>query len=166
MDELNYSWIPGSISSYNAVKARKKLADSLASEGWMPVEDWNKVPAGSLTRNESYSYGFRSGKDGYSTNKESMAFYKAGASPAPASAPAAPTPAPSPPLPVTPDLSQPNAVAAYGNPALTIPGVNVRLTGENIGLKAKRAGSSGAVGSRGTGRLIIPRSSGSTSLNI
>lgn len=78
--------------------------------------------------------------------------------PAPAPAPvAAPPPPPAPPSPST----------APGNPALSIPGVDVRLTGENLGIKSKNSSAriSGKL-NKGTSRLTIPRSSGANSLNL
>lgn len=57
--------------------------------------------------------------------------------------------------------------AAMGNPQLTIPGVDVRLSGENLGIKpAKSAARKMGSTNRGTSRLTIPRSSGFNPLNI
>lgn len=56
---------------------------------------------------------------------------------------------------------------APGLPELTIPGVNVRLLGENIGIKARssKARKAGLI-NKGTSRLTIPRSAGASSLNL
>lgn len=80
-----------------------------------------------------------------------------------APAPVAPAPAPEPRVPQV-DAAP---TTAPGNPALSIPGIDVRLTGENIGIKAKRSKArSAGLTSSGTNRLTIPRSSGANSLNI
>jgi len=72
-----------------------------------------------------------------------------------------------PPAPPPVALDQPKIAETFGNPALTIPGVDVRVTGENVGIKAKRskARASGATSS-GTSQFMVPRSSGVNSLNI
>ena len=69
-------------------------------------------------------------------------------------APAAPDPAPAP-------------QTSPGNPELTIPGVDVRLVGENLGIKPKNSAArkSGQI-NKGTNRLTIPRSSGFTGINL
>lgn len=61
----------------------------------------------------------------------------------------------------------PSPSTAPGNPALMIPGIDVRLLGENIGIRTKRSSArrSGQI-NRGTSRLTIPRSAGARSLNI
>jgi len=141
-----------------------QLVNTLGSQGFQPITDWSKVPAGSVTRSESYVTGFQ-GKNGWIGDNQTAQFYKPGEAPqpAPAAAPEAPS---NPPGPTSTNLDQAGAVAAYGNPALTIPGVDVRLTGENVGIKAKRSKSSSSGGGSGTSRLIIPRSAGTNSLNI
>jgi len=72
-----------------------------------------------------------------------------------------------PPAPSPVTLDQPKIAETFGNPALTIPGVDVRVIGENVGIKAKRskAKASGATSS-GTSQFMVPRSSGVNSLNI
>lgn len=59
------------------------------------------------------------------------------------------------------------AAAAPGTPELSIPGVNLRLLGQNIGIKLKKS-SAREMGqiNKGTSRLTIPRSSGFQSLNL
>jgi hypothetical protein len=91
---------------------------------------------------------------------QSFLFYKGGAeeekAAAPAAAPAAAA-APAQPVPQT----------VPGNPQLSIPGIDVRLTGEQIGIKPAESTQRKARGvSTGTNKLTIPRSSGASGLNI
>jgi hypothetical protein len=149
-------------------RAREKLIASMERGGWK-ASDGTVLPAGTKTQTSQYSWNQRFGKDsGFTTHNNSLMFYKPDSVPAQAAPPPAPAPDPTPPpAPVAPTFDQPAAVAAYGNPELTIPGVDVRVTGSNIGLKAKRSkGRMDGSTSKGTSLLTIPRSSGSNSLNI
>jgi hypothetical protein len=77
----------------------------------------------------------------------------------PAPAPAAPAPAAAP--------AQAPASNAPGNPQLQIPGINVRLTGEQVGIKpAESTARREKQTSKGSSRLTIPRSSGASGLNL
>jgi hypothetical protein len=144
-------------------RAREQLIANMEKGGWK-ASDGTTLPAGTKTQTSQYSWEQRFGKESTKGYNNSLMFYK------PDSVPAAPAPAPDPtpaPAPTAPTLDQPAAVAAYGNPELTIPGVDVRVTGENIGLKAKRSSAKQqGLTSKGTNRLTIPRSSGSNPLNI
>jgi hypothetical protein len=148
-------------------RAREQLIANMEKGGWK-ASDGTTLPAGTKTQTSQYSWEQRFGKESTKGYNNSLMFYK------PDSVPAAPAPAPAPapdptpaPAPTAPTLDQPAAVAAYGNPELTIPGVDVRVTGENIGLKAKRSSAKQqGLTSIGTNRLTIPRSSGSNPLII
>jgi hypothetical protein len=149
-----------------ANRAREQLIASMERGGWK-VSDGTVQPTGTKTTSASYSYQARFGKDNTKEYTQTLGFYKPNSAPAPAAPPPAPAPEPPPPAPTAPALDQPAAVAAYGNPELTIPGVDVRVTGENIGLKAKRSSAKQqGLTSKGTNRLTIPRSSGTNPLNI
>jgi hypothetical protein len=148
-------------------RAREQLIASMERGGWK-ASDGTVLPAGTKTQTSQYSWEQRFGKESRKEYNGSLMFFRPG-DPAPQAAPpAAPAPDPTPPpAPVAPTFDQPAAVAAYGNPELTIPGVDVRVTGSNIGLKAKRSkGRMDGSTSKGTSQLTIPRSSGSNSLNI
>jgi hypothetical protein len=141
-----------------------QLNQKLAIDGWQPVTDPKKVPAGSQYRSEEYYGSTNTPNQGHTTNQYTQQYWKPAVSAAPVPTAA---PVPEPIAPVAPPMVDPQqSAAAYGNPDLTIPGVDVRLTGENIGIKAKRSNSraSGST-SKGTSRLIIPRSS-TNAINI
>jgi len=146
-------------------RAREQLIANMEKGGWR-ASDGTTLPAGTKTQTSQYSWEQRFGKESTKGYTNSLMFYK------PDSVPAAPPPAPPPdptppPAAAAPTFDQPAAVAAYGNPELTIPGVDVRVTGENIGLKAKRSSAKQqGLTSKGTNRLTIPRSSGTNPLNI
>jgi hypothetical protein len=146
-------------------RAKEQLIASMERSGWK-VSDGTVLPAGTKTTTSPYGWEERFGKESTKAYNGSLTFYRPDSVPSQAPT-AAPAPAPPPPAPVAPALDQPAVVAAYGNPELTIPGVDVRLTGENIGIKPRKsnARASGAT-SKGTGQLTIPRSSGSNPLNI
>jgi hypothetical protein len=59
------------------------------------------------------------------------------------------------------------ATSAAGTPELTAPGVNLRLLGQNMGIKLRKS-SARQMGqiNKGTSSLTIPRSSGFQSLNF
>ena len=92
--------------------------------------------------------------------QQSFLFYKGRqeeAAPAPA-APAAPAAAPA--------QAGPSS-SAPANPQLQIPVINVRLTGEQIGIKpAVSSARKAKQTTTGTSRLTIPRSSGASGLNL
>jgi pyruvate/2-oxoglutarate dehydrogenase complex dihydrolipoamide acyltransferase (E2) component len=148
-------------------RAREQLIANMEKGGWK-ASDGTTLPAGTKTQTGQYSWNERFGKDNRKEYNGSLMFFRPG-DPAPQAAPP-PEPAPDPtppPAPVAPAFNQPAVVAAQGNPELTIPGVDVRVTGENIGLKAKRSSAKQqGLTSKGTNRLTIPRSSGSNPLNI
>lgn len=78
---------------------------------------------------------------------------------------AAPAAAPSPAPAASQSTGQSNNVP--GNPQLSVPGINVRLTGEQVGIKpAESTARREKQTSRGTSRLTIPRSSGASGLNL
>lgn len=154
------------MASWQEQKVREQLIASMGRGGWK-VSDGTTLPAGTKTTTSSYSWEERFGKEGSKSYNGSLMFYRPETAPAPPPSPAAPAPEPPPPAPTAPTFDQPAVVAAYGNPELTIPGIDVRLTGENIGIKAKRSGAKQqGLTSKGTNRLTIPRSSGSNPLNI
>lgn len=110
------------------------------------------------TRTRGYTWQNAKGPAQRIAGKDIPIWRKVGPAPPAAAAAPAPTPEPAP----TPAPS-----SAPGLPELTIPGVDVRLTGENIGIKAKNSSArrSGQL-NKGTSRLTIPRSSGANSLNF
>lgn len=147
-------------------RAREQLIANMEKGGWR-ASDGTTLPAGTKTQTSQYSWNERFGKDNRKDYNNSLMFYRPDSVPAAPAPTPPPAPDPTPPPAAAPTFDQPAAVAAYGNPELTIPGVDVRVTGENIGLKAKRSSAKqqGLI-SKGTNRLTIPRSSGSNPLNI
>lgn len=116
---------------------------------------WTRVE--SITGNNSTN----NPRSGHTSNPWTATVWKKQAAPRPADPDqSAPTSAPA---PTTPSMGG----AGAGNPQLTIPGVDVRLSGENLGIKpAKSSSRKAGTTNRGTSRLTIPRSSGYNPLNI
>jgi hypothetical protein len=132
-------------------KSAPQLTVDERNQGFSWVQD-------GTTRTRDYTWQNAKGPPQLIRGKDIPVWRKTGAvPPTPAPAPAASAPAPAPPSPST----------APGNPALSIPGVDVRLTGENLGIKSKNSSAriSGKL-NKGTSRLTIPRSSGANSLNF
>ena len=147
------------LSRANSLKDQQMLA-----LGYKPYLSNAQLPAGAVTRAEpiSYSWQTTNPKSGSTNNSRSSVrnYFKEGTAPAPA-APAAPAPA------AAPAAAAPVPQTVPGNAALSIPGIDVRLTGEQVGIKpAESTERKAKTTSTGSNRLTIPRSSGASGLNI
>jgi len=131
-------------------------------EGYKLAENQAAIPQGA----EQRTFTVPSGMGQNSNNKtqvpwadQSFLFYKGGA-PEPAAAPA-PAAAPSPLAIQQPQMTQSLVPQLQGTD------YDVRKAGEDIGIKRANSSSRKSKGiNKGTSQLTIPRSSGSSSLNI
>lgn len=145
-------------------RSKEAIVKEMKGQGYEYSETAGGIPKGStmLTRNYKYNSPI-GGPHGRSLKENSVEafFYKKAPEAAPAAAPAATAPAPAP-APVAPV-----AGTAAGNPALTIPGVDSRIVGENLGVKpAESEAKKKGLTSKGTSRLTIARSAGGSGINL
>jgi hypothetical protein len=136
-------------------------------EGYKLAENQAAIPKGAEQRTFSIPgrlnpIAVANGRAGASipTGGSSFLFYKGGQEEAKPAAAAAPPPA------AAPAAAAPSHTVP-GNPTLSIPGIDVRLTGEQVGIKpAESTERKARSTSAGTSKLTIPRSSGASGLNI
>ena len=154
-------------SRLNLTPAQMLQKQTWEKEGYKLAESQDAIPAGAEQRTFTVPGTFnimaqsqgRAGAQNFQNQPQNFLFYKGGTE----EKPAAPSPAPSP-----VELAQAGSSGnAPGNPQLQIPGINVRLTGEQIGIKpAVSSARREKQVSRGSSRLTIPRSSGASGLNL
>jgi hypothetical protein len=133
-----------------------------AKEGYKLADSQEAIPAGADQRTFSIPSPFvqnSNNKTQVPSAPQSFLFYKGAPEPAPAPA-ATPAPAPAP-------AAEPVPQTVPGNAALSIPGIDVRLTGEQVGISPAQSTERKAKNtSTGSSKLTIPRSSGASGLNI